>query len=347
MLEGLINTLHFNINYILNFNSRKHKNELLKLIREKKINFDCKICGYFALDNNDWEVHVTSEGHVNSAKLFKKPNNAAIPPPIVLPSQTFTPIQQVTQAIIPPLMPPTEPPTLDEKKVNEELEKKLNEKALRQILSRNNKEWKCANCNVICQSSCSYNAHMASKKHKKNAHKFRTYPGITKEVVQKKYMKSFVRANESIGNEFIEDGVIFFCKRCNVRMQTKAQLEIHMDSNMHKMNFPIQPPISSQHHDAATNSRFESSAYGYAGRNWVYEQQFLMQSQAEKQQQMEQEYERQLIEKAKNDLLARFPYYAMNSQQQPPQDEFDPQNIPMPVESPSDTNFRLYDSNNV
>lgn len=29
-----------------------------------------------------------------------------------------------------------------------------------------------------------------------------------------------------LGNEFIDDAVVFYCKRCDVRMQNKLQLEV-------------------------------------------------------------------------------------------------------------------------
>lgn len=268
------------------------------------------------------------------------------PPQPSRPSLVEVPLVQQLQ--IPPLMKPTEtittpvPPPI----TNDEKEKKLNEKALIQILSKNKKEWKCASCNVICQSACSWKAHLASKKHSKNAHKFRTYPGISKEVVQRKYQKSFVRANEAIGNEFIEDGVIFYCKKCNVRMSTKAQLEVHMNSNLHKQNYPVQAATTIPEQEE--RPRFQDSAYGYGGRNWMYEQQFIMQSAAERQKQMEQEYEKQLLEKAKNDLLARFPYYALNKQheQQANACSMNPENIPMPVESPSIESMQLLQNTN-
>jgi hypothetical protein len=134
-----------------------------------------------------------------------------------------------------------EPQPLFSKEEETEIRDKLNEKALRQILAKTKKEWKCVNCNIICQSQCSWNAHLASKKHRRNKHKFHTFPGISKEVVKKKYQNSFVRAAETIGNEFIEDNVVFYCKRCDVRMETKLQLEIHMSSNQHKLNHPIAP----------------------------------------------------------------------------------------------------------
>ncbi len=70
---------------------------------------------------------------------------------------------------------------------------------------------------------------------------------MSKEFVKKKYQNSFVRAAETIGNEFIEDNVVFYCKRCDVRMDSKLQLEIHMTSNQHKLNHPITPvPVAAE-----------------------------------------------------------------------------------------------------
>jgi hypothetical protein len=153
-----------------------------------------------------------------------------------------TPQQQLQQnpastnptAHIPPLLPPEELKVL-----NEKLQEKLNEKALKQILAKDRKEFNCINCKVVCQSKSSWDAHLVSKKHRKNKHKFHLYPGISKEFVKRKYANSFVRAQETAYNEFVEDGVVFYCKRCDVRMETKLQLEVHMSSNLHKLNHPI------------------------------------------------------------------------------------------------------------
>jgi hypothetical protein len=169
---------------------------------------------------------------------------AEIPPPVL----AFT-VKPVNPQPVPPpqgsnnnnnILP------LLSKEEEKQIHNQLNENALRQILSKEKKEFKCVNCNVICQSKCSWDAHLISKKHRKNRHKFHTYPGISKEMVRNKYQNSFVRAAETIGNEFIEDGVVFYCKRCDVRMETKLQLEIHMTSNQHKLNHPIAPvPVAS------------------------------------------------------------------------------------------------------
>lgn len=160
------------------------------------------------------------------------------------------------------------------------------------------------------------------------------------------FSKSSVIIKVSIlGNEFIEDGVIFYCKRCDCRMQTKLQLEIHMSSNQHKMNHPITPipvaePLPVQSNQQLFN--FESSAYGYGFRNWsgeqhIYSNQQVPQTtQSDMQRQQEIDRERELVERAKNELLARFPYYAINMQNSisEPSSTFAPENIPMPVEAP-------------
>jgi hypothetical protein len=102
------------------------------------------------------------------------------------------------------------------------------------------------------------------------------FTGISKEFVKRKYQNSFVRANETVGNEFIEDGMVFYCKRCDVRMETKIQLEIHMSSNLHKLNHPITPvpvahnyqsyPSTSESYPAAEQNpqlfNFDNSSYG-------------------------------------------------------------------------------------
>lgn len=88
---------------------------------------------------------------------------------------------------------------------------------------------------------------------------------------------------------------------------------------------------------------FESSSYGYGFRNWTGEQEMYNQPQvpqisaSEVQHQNEMMRQHQLVEKAKNDLLARFPYYALNLQneRQANQREMSLLNdIPMPVEVP-------------
>lgn len=318
---------------------------------------------------------MTSENHVEKVKLY-------MPIPTDTPKLPPEPVQPVPASVTHPaansnsvplttnfaaMQPSAEPrkilPLIPPEEVDE-INRQLNINALTKILSKNKKEWKCTHCNITCQSLCSWNAHIVSKRHNKNKHKFHLYPGISKEFVQKKYLKSFVRANETIGNEFIEDGVIFFCKRCNVRMQTKLQLDIHMKSNMHKMNFPMNVPpqyaefMNQQYHfgEPSTNNPYYEnknlSTYGYAGRSWmVNDQQFLLQSQAEKKQQLEKEREMQLVEQAKSDLLRRFPYYALsqgNQESSEPQtaslvqsDSISPENIPMPVEPPSEQNQTL------
>ena len=151
----------------------------------------------------------------------------------------------------------------------------------------------------------------------------------------------------------MEDGVIFYCKRCDCRMQTKVQLEIHMSSNQHKMNHPIAPPRVSNPQGNQQLFNFESSSYGYGVRNWQGDQnncnRFVPQmSQENIQRQQEEERQKQLVEKAKNELLARFPFYAINLQNnletQRQQAQYNPENIPMPeipkpVEAPE--NYKM------
>lgn len=230
------------------------------------------MCSYLCKDFNDWHDHVTCESHVEKAKTHRPQQSAEIPPPVqsVHPIKRFVkPVQSQNNAAsnsnkIQPLLHPEEM-----QQINEQMQHQLNEQALRQILAKDKKEWNCINCGVLCQSICSWQAHLASKKHRKNKHKFHTYPGISKEFVKRKYKNSFVRACETIGNEFIEDGVMFYCKRCEVRMATKIQLEIHISSNMHKLNHPIEPvkttpyiPESLPVHNNPQLFNFENSSYG-------------------------------------------------------------------------------------
>lgn len=117
-----------------------------------------------------------------------------------------------------------------------------------------------------------------------------------------------------------------------------------MSSNQHKTNHPNTPlpvadPAPVRNSEQLFN--FEYSAYGYGFRNWSGEQKLQTRyvpppSQLEFQQQNEAERERQLVEQAKNNLLARFPFYAMDLQNtfQQEQSSLFPDNIPMPVEAP-------------
>lgn len=159
-----------------------------------------------------------------------------------------------------------------------------------------------------------------------------------------------------LGNEFIEDGVVFYCKRCDVRMQNKNQLEVHMSSNQHKMNHPIAPIRVADPFPTANQQlfNFESSSYGYGYRPWAMEQHMFNQpapqmTQSERQHQAEMEQQQKLVEQAKSALLARFPYYAIsmqnNQQQENPgalsfTDDI-PLPSPLPVEAPSPSSYNM------
>lgn len=166
------------------------------MIQSKKIDLNCVICEVLSKSYEEWELHVTSERHVENAKRCKQVTSVEIPSPIHQP--LIHPIQQQepspASSIIPPLLPPHELMELTAK-----FQHKLNQEALQQIVATNKKEWNCVNCNVTCQSLCSWEAHQASIKHRKNKHKFHTYPGISKEFIKRKYQNSFVRAAETIG----------------------------------------------------------------------------------------------------------------------------------------------------
>lgn len=172
---------------------RKHKNQLKILIRNKQIDLNCVICGYLSKNTEEWELHVTSEKHVEIAKRYKPIQVKTLPPPQPIAASLQPPISSVSSQI-PPLLPPHELLELTAK-----FEEQLNQKVLKQIVCKERKEWNCTHCTVICQSACSWEAHLVSKKHRKNKHKFHTYPGISKEFVKKKYQTSFVRAAETIG----------------------------------------------------------------------------------------------------------------------------------------------------
>jgi len=144
------------------------------------IDLNCVICNYLCKDPVDWENHVTSEQHVDKSKIYKPKPSIEIPPPIPLVQNANTqqvhPVQQ-SQATAPSNMPQPLIPFDEMQDLQLKMREKLNEQALRQILAKNRKEWNCVNCSVTCQSLQSWEAHLISKKHRKNKHKFHTYPG--------------------------------------------------------------------------------------------------------------------------------------------------------------------------
>lgn len=122
-----------------------------------------------------------------------------------------------------------------------------------------------------------------------------------------------------------------------------------MSSNQHKLNYPIAPVPVADPYPVQNNQQlfnFESSSYGYGFRNWSGEQHMFNRhipqpSQVEHERQLEMERQKRQVEQAKNELLARFPFYAINLQNnQPysndvnPSSMYYPGDIPMPVEAP-------------
>jgi Zinc-finger of C2H2 type len=161
------------------------------------------MCGYLSKNFDEWEAHVTSEAHVEKLKRVKPATSVSIPPPVRLvqqaPQVTQIALQQQTSA---PSIVPTILPTEELKDLTDKYQLKLNQDAILEILSKDkgkDKDWQCVHCNVKCQSQCSWDAHLASHKHRKNKHKFHVFPGISKEFVRKNYQNSFVRAAETIG----------------------------------------------------------------------------------------------------------------------------------------------------
>lgn len=76
---------------------------------------------------------------------------------------------------------------------------------------------------------------------------------------------------------------------------------------------------------------FFSSSYGFrnwSAENFVFNKSYVPPSQAELQRKLEMEHQKQLVEEAKNKLLQRFPFYAINLQNQIHQE--DPQPVPPP-----------------
>lgn len=155
---------------------------------------------------------------------------------------------------------------------------------------------------------------MASKKHRKNQHKFRFYRGIPKETVKEKFENNFVKAGTLGGNEFTDQNIIFYCKKCDCKMNSKLQLEVHMTSNTHKMRIAIETAAIQQEQTKCALTipepqqqlfNFSNSAYGYGYRNWTAEQHvFNMQKSQPVAQPVEQP------------ANYNFPFYAYNQPQQ-------------------------------
>lgn len=185
-----INLIDFQVVLKDHREGRKHMNQLKLLVRGKNINLNCLICSHLSRNYNEWELHVTSEKHVEAVKQYMPIHAASIPHP--------TQSEPPQTSIIPPLIPSKELEELTAK-LQASINQQLNDKALKQIVAKNRKEWNCINCKVTCQSICSWEAHLASHKHRKNRHKFHTYPGVSRELVKKKYQNSFVRAAETLG----------------------------------------------------------------------------------------------------------------------------------------------------
>ena len=112
---------------------------------------NCECCNYLCSDIQDWHSHVTSEGHVEKAKVTKPQPFAEIPPPVL--AFTVTPVNSGPSSM------PSAPPLLSEAG-EVQIQDKQNEDAVRKILAKNQKEWKCVNCNVICQSFSSWEGNL-------------------------------------------------------------------------------------------------------------------------------------------------------------------------------------------
>lgn len=143
---------------------------------------NCVVCNYLSKDFTDWEQHVTCESHVEKVKLYRPPQTSVEIPPPVQPVRPVQPVKPIQQFNMPPATssnsgPQPLIPFQEMQELQLRMQEKLNEQALREILAKDRKEWNCINCNVTCQSIQSWEAHLASKKHRKNKHKFHTYPG--------------------------------------------------------------------------------------------------------------------------------------------------------------------------
>jgi hypothetical protein len=157
---------------------------------KNKPSLNCIVCNQLSANFLEWEQHVTSESHVERVKVFRPPASSL---PFIAPSSSsLSPAindNHIEQNVlvpgtnnIPSLLPPQEL-----KEIQEKFQEKLNQKALQQILAKDKQEWRCHHCQITCQSLCSWEAHLSSKKHRKNKHKFHTYPGISKTKVENQY----------------------------------------------------------------------------------------------------------------------------------------------------------------
>ncbi|CAO1404616.1 unnamed protein product [Diamesa tonsa] len=308
------------------------------------INLICEICGVANKNAADWELHVTSERHVNKVKTTNPSQCAQIPPPANINNNYCNPtINQISSpqiVQIPPLIPYEELQDIQQR-----LSKKKPKPKFSEFNQPKQQEFSCQNCQVVCNSQDSYTAHLLSKKHRKNKDKFHLYPGISKDYVKRKFNGSFVRAG-MLGNEFVDDSVIFYCKKCDCKMNSKCQLEVHMSSNLHKLNHPPEAVIPQVLPTSVVNApqqlfNFDNSAYGYGYRNWDAERNILNQKQQTatmnlQTQQNSQQAMQQKIAEAKKELFGRFPYYALAQQQDIP---IIPETIPLPTPQIFQTNI--------
>lgn len=132
---------------------------------------------------------------------------AQIPPPLITSNNNYNSAPQHFQ--IPPLIPYEELQDIQQRLSNTKPSSKL-----RESNQQKPHDFSCQSCQVVCNSQDSYDDHISSKKHRKNKHKFHLFPGISKDYVKKKFNGSFVRAG-MLGNEFVDDSVIFYCKKCD------------------------------------------------------------------------------------------------------------------------------------
>ena len=177
--------------------------------------FTCLFLLKFFVMFTNWFYKFCNLPHVNKVKASHPSQCAQIPPPRNPNNNYYNsafiqlPKPQIIQ--IPPLIPYEELQDIQQR-----LSKKKPKPKFSESNQPNQQDFSCHNCQVVCNSQDSYAAHISSKKHRKNKDKFHLYPGISKEYVKRKFNGSFVRAG-MLGNEFVDDSVIFYCKKCDCK----------------------------------------------------------------------------------------------------------------------------------
>jgi Zinc-finger of C2H2 type len=108
--------------------------------------------------------------------------------------------------------------------------------------------FRCEPCEMSMTSQICMDAHLVSKKHKRKmtggsgygGKKLKFNANVSKVDMAKQYQGNFVPAgtltNEMIVKSITESGSVttYYCKKCDCKMISKAQYDIHVSSNRHK-----------------------------------------------------------------------------------------------------------------